>query len=169
MTDMPEHCLVVLGSINTDLVIRGHTLPRPGETVLGGAFLQAAGGKGANQAVAAVRAGGNRETQAVRLIAAVGGDTFGQAALQVLRSEQIDLRMVKTVADQPSGVALILVDQGGENLISVASGANACLAPEDIDRLDEDVFRAAGVFLAGLEIPLETMHRGLRAPNDAAP
>src|ERR1051326_5630096 len=120
--------IIVLGSINTDLVIRSRSLPKPGETILGGEFYRAAGGKGANQAVAASRS--SREP--VTFLAAVGDDSFGRETLAGLRKENLDTRFLKLVPDQPSGVALILVDAGGQNLISVASGANLHLRPDDV-------------------------------------
>lgn len=151
-----NNSIVVLGSANVDLIVRGPRLPRPGETVLGGEFLQAAGGKGANQAVAAARLGGN-----VTFLAAVGDDDFGRAALGGCRSEGIDCRYLRCIERTATGTALILVDRSGENMISVASGANALLTPEDVDRVPDDVFRMARVFLASLEVPLATVVRGL--------
>ena len=155
--------IIVLGSVNVDLVIRGLRLPAPGETVLGGEFYQAHGGKGANQAVAAARASG----QPVTFIAAVGDDAFGTQAREQFAREKLDCRYVRTVGGQPTGVALILVDQHGENLISVASGANVELGPDDVDRVPEEVFRDAKVFLTCLESPLETVRRGLIRARDA--
>ena len=149
--------IIVLGSINTDFVIRGPKLPTPGATVLGGQFYQAHGGKGANQAVAAARLA----RDPVVFIAAIGDDTLGHQTLSQFARENLDCRFVKTVAGQSSGVALILVDYQGENLISVASGANAHLMPEDVDAVPEEVFRFAKVFLTCLESPLETVARGL--------
>jgi len=148
--------IVVLGSINTDLVIRGPRLPAPGETVLGGQFYRAQGGKGANQAVAAARAA----RTPVTLIGAVGDDPFGQETLAQFARENLDCRFVKTVPGQPSGVALILVDESGENLISVASGANAHLTPADVEAA-ATVFAGASVFLTCLELPLDTVRAGL--------
>ncbi len=155
--------IIVLGSINTDLVIRGPRLPGPGETVLGGEFYRAHGGKGANQAVAAARASG----EPVTFIAAVGDDPFGRDALDHFAGENLDTRYLKTVPGQPSGVALILVDRQGENLISVASGANESLSPADVDAVPEEVFHKADVLLACLESPLETTARGLERARDA--
>lgn len=150
--------IIVLGSINTDLVIRSPALPRPGETVLGGEFYRAAGGKGANQAVAAARS--SREP--VTFLAAVGDDSFGHESLAGLQRENLDTRFLKLVPDQPSGVALILVDAGGQNLISVASGANLDLRPDDIHAVPVEVWQNARVFVACLESPLETVMAGLR-------
>ena len=150
--------IIVLGSINTDLVIRSSSLPQPGETILGGEFYRAAGGKGANQAVAAARS--SREP--VTFLAAVGDDSFGREALAGLQQENLDTRFLKVVPDQPSGVALILVDERGQNLISVASGANLLLRPDDIHAVPIDVWQNARVFVACLESPLETVMAGLR-------
>jgi ribokinase len=150
--------IIVLGSINTDLVIRSPSLPRPGETILGGEFYRAAGGKGANQAVAAARS--SREP--VTFLAAIGDDSFGRESLDGLQRENLDTRFLKLVPDQPSGVALILVDAGGQNLISVASGANLQLRPADIHAVPADVWQNSSVFVACLESPLETVMAGLR-------
>src|SRR5262245_21834391 len=159
----PQSPIVVLGSINTDLVIRSRRLPAPGETVVGGMFFQAAGGKGANQAVAAARAA----REPVTFVGAVGGDDFGREALVRFRRENLVCEYVKTIPEEPSGVALILVDEHGQNLISVAAGANAHLAPSDVEALPEAVFRDARVFLTGLETPLQTVVRGLERAKRA--
>lgn len=150
--------IIVLGSINTDLVIRSPSLPRPGETILGGEFYRAAGGKGANQAVAAARS--SREP--VVFLAAVGDDSFGRESLEGLRKENLDTRFLKLVPGQPSGVALILVAADGQNLISVAGGANLHLRPDDIHAVPSNVWQNARVFVACLESPLETVMAGLR-------
>jgi ribokinase len=152
-----------LGSINTDLVVRGPRLPAPGETVLGGAFYQAPGGKGANQAVAAARLA----REPVAFVAAVGDDAFGAAARASLARENLRTEFIRTVPGEASGVALILVDQHGQNLIGVASGANLRLAPADIAALPEQVFRDSRVFLASLETPLETVMCGLERAKRA--
>lgn len=150
--------IIVLGSINTDLVIRSPALPHPGETILGGEFYRAAGGKGANQAVAAARS--SREQ--VTFLAAVGDDTFGGESLAGLKREHLDTRFLKVIPGQPSGVALILVDASGQNLISVASGANLHLRPDDVHAVPTKVWQDARVFVACLESPLETVMAGLR-------
>jgi len=160
---MPGSSIIVLGSINTDLVIRGPRLPAPGETVLGGEFYQAHGGKGANQAVAAARA----SAKPVTFIGAVGDDGFGRQALAHFAGENLDLRYLKTVPGSPTGVALILVDRQGENSISVASGANTELTPDDVDAVPDDVFSDAKVFLTCLESPMETVARGLSRAKEA--
>jgi ribokinase len=148
--------IVVIGSSNTDMVIRLPRIPRPGETLLGGEFLSAAGGKGANQAVAAARAGGR-----VRLIARVGKDALGSHAIAGLRREGVDTRYVFRDASAPSGVALIFVADDGENCIAVASGANARLVPTDLRKAAKPIGAAAFV-VAQLESPLATIHAAAR-------
>lgn len=143
--------IVVVGSVNTDLVVRVPMLPRPGETAIGGTFATAGGGKGANQAVAAARAGGD-----VVFVAKVGADTMGDAAIASYRAEGVDTAHVTRDTATPSGVALILVDLHGENIIAVASGANDRLLPADVDRARERI-AAADVLLVQLEVPLETV------------
>jgi ribokinase len=155
--------ILVVGSVNTDLVIRVPRLPRPGETVLGGEFFEAAGGKGANQAVAAARLA----REPVAFVAAVGDDAFGRRSLDNLRSENLVLNAVKVVAGMSSGVAQIVVDDRGENAIAVASGANAALRPEDIDSLPQELIAGARVFLTCLETPLDTVARGLERAKRA--
>lgn len=155
--------IIVVGSINTDLVIRGPRLPVPGETIGGGEFYQAAGGKGANQAVAAARAALN----SVTFVGAVGDDSLGNAARQQLRRENLVCDYIKIVAGESSGVALILVDEAGQNMISVAAGANDHLLPGDIDAIPDAVFGAASVFLTCLEAPREAIIHGLRRAKRA--
>jgi ribokinase len=159
----PNSRIIVVGSINADLVIRGPRLPMPGETVIGGEFYQAAGGKGANQAVAAARAA----IEPVTFIGAVGDDSLGHAALERFRAENLICDFLKTVPGQPSGVALILVDEAGQNLISVAAGANAHLTVPDVEAIPDDVFSAAKVFLTCLETPLPTVAAALRRAKQA--
>jgi len=127
--------LLVVGSVNADLTVVADTLPGPGETVTGGRFSRGQGGKGANQAVAARRAGAE-----VRLVGAVGDDDHGRSARAALEAEGVDTRDLAVVAGTPTGVALIAVDAGGANQIAVASGAN--------ERVDP---RAAGEAVAGLD------------------
>jgi ribokinase len=149
--------IVVVGSANTDLFVRVPTLPRPGETVTGGTFFTARGGKGANQAVAAARAGGS-----VALIGCLGDDPFGDETLAALTAEGIAVHAVRRVSGTPSGVALILVDERGENCIAVAPGANVLLTPEQVvpsvERLSPN-----DVLIAQLETPLETVLAAARA------
>lgn len=143
--------IVVLGSTNTDMVVKAARIPAPGETILGGRFLMNPGGKGANQAVAAARLGGE-----VVFVAKVGNDLFGREAKALFAKEGLCTDYVLTDAEEPSGVALIMVDADGENCISVASGANATLTPEDI-RVARGVIEKAGVLLMQLETPVETV------------
>lgn len=150
--------IIVLGSVNADLVIRTPELPVPGQTVLGGEFYQAGGGKGANQAVAAARAA----NVPVGFIAAVGNDEFGKSAIKQFRREQIITKHVQMLDERATGVALILVDEHGENLISVASGANAALTPGAVEAIDDEFFSEAKVFVACLESPLEAVIAGLK-------
>lgn len=145
--------VVVVGSSNTDMVVKTAELPKPGETVVGGTFVMAAGGKGANQAVAAARLGAK-----TTFIAKVGDDLFGGQAVEGYQKEGIDTRWVLRDPARPTGVALILVDQRGENLISVASGANEALSPEDMDAAAE-VLRSADIVVMQLETPLPTVCR----------
>ncbi len=124
---MPSGRVVVVGSINVDLVVAVSRLPRAGETVAGGRFARHGGGKSANQAVAAARLGA-----AVVFVGAVGSDDLGAEAVAELEAEGVDVSGVSRV-DAPTGVALIVVDEAGENQIAVASGANASLAVSSLD------------------------------------
>ena len=151
----------VVGSVNVDLVVRADTLPRPGETVTGGTFERHGGGKGANQAVAAARHGAE-----VRMVAAVGDDELGAEAVAQLEAEGVDVSGVERLAGTPTGVALIAVDAAGENQIAVASGANAELGADPVERA---LARAApdSVVLLGLEIPDAPVLAGARAAREA--
>ena len=149
--------ILVLGSIHQDLVIRGPRLPEPGETVLGGQFYQVNGGKGANQAVACCRAG----NCPVWLCSAVGSDPLGQNALSELAKEGLVTAAICESAQEATGVALILVDQQGENCISVASGANRLLAVDDLPVATASVWQADNYLLASLEVPWETVSAAL--------
>lgn len=155
--------IVVLGSLNIDLVVRGPHLPRPGETVLGGRFFQALGGKGANQAVAAARAA----REPVQFVGAVGDDDLGRQALEQLAHENLVLSHLRQLPGSATGVALILVDHGGENMISVASGANALVSPDDIDALPDALFSDSRLFVACLELPPQTVLRALKRAKRA--
>jgi len=148
---MNKASIIVAGSSNTDMVIKTPHLPAPGETILGGTFFMNAGGKGANQAVAAARLGGN-----VSFIARLGDDIFGRQALQLFKDEGINTQGVMIDAQNPSGVALITVDEKGENCIAVASGANAALLAADLYNIEATI-AAADIILMQLEIPLETV------------
>jgi ribokinase len=152
--------IVVVGSSNTDMIIKVQDIPRPGQTVIGGRFSTAAGGKGANQAVAAARAGGN-----VAFIARIGDDAFGRQAIEGFRADHIDVDHVVVDPDSPSGVASIFVDAKGQNCIAVASGANANLSPEDIHRA-ADVIVSADILIMQLETPVETVRTAALLARD---
>src|SRR5258706_12323241 len=139
--------VIVVGSSNTDMIVRANRLPLPGETVLGGALTTAAGGKGANQAVAAARLGAP-----VTLVARLGSDMFGQQALTAFRREGLDLTYLQQDAGTPSGVALIVVGPGGQNIITVAPGANRNLTAADVAAAQPAIVQAR-VMLLQLEIP----------------
>jgi ribokinase len=139
--------IVVVGSVNVDLIVRGARFPARGETVSGGTFLMAGGGKGANQAVAAARLGAH-----VALVARVGRDMFGDGAVAQLGREGIDCAAVVRDETRATGVAAILVDGAGDNMISVAPGANRALEPDDVERAAA-VLTAADVVLVQLEVP----------------
>jgi ribokinase len=148
--------IVVVGSTNTDLVAITPHIPAPGETVLGGAFSIVAGGKGANQAVAAARLGGR-----VTFIARVGDDDFGRKSVAGFQADGIDTTYISVTPGVASGVALIAVSEtSGENSIVVAPGANALLSPEDIDAA-EAAFDTAQAIVLSLEVPLETIQRAV--------
>ncbi len=159
--------VIVVGSSNTDLVVPCGKLPRPGETVLGGDLLTFAGGKGANQAVGAARAGGR-----VLFIGAFGGDAFGAARRADLEKEGVDCRGCPIKKNVPSGVALIAIGDGSgrakaENLIIVAPGANAQLTPADVRKALPRDLSDRDVVLCSLEIPLESVGEALRAASQA--
>lgn len=143
--------LVVVGSSNTDLVVQAPRFPRPGESVLGGVFGTFAGGKGANQAVAAARAGAD-----VTFIGAIGDDAFGRKAKEGLEAEGLDLTHLLVVPGVASGVALIIVDAGGENEIVVAEGANLALSKQQIDQAT-DIIEQCDAVLCQLEMPIEVV------------
>ena len=148
---MANQGIVVVGSSNTDMIIKLDRIPRPGETILGGAFVTAAGGKGANQAVGAARAGGQ-----VTFIARVGQDMFGDQAVAGFATDGINVDHVSRDKTNPSGVALIFVAKDGENSIAVAGGANAKLSPADV-RKAKAAFADASVLVMQLETPLESV------------
>jgi ribokinase len=150
-----KHVLVI-GSSNTDMIIRVPRLPAPGETILGGEFFSAAGGKGANQAVGAARAGGR-----VKFVARVGNDMFGERAVAALKQEGIDVRHVLRDRRAASGAALIFVAKNAENCIAVAGGANARLSPADVKRAAGAIAGAASLLMQ-LETPLPSVHLAAR-------
>ncbi len=153
--------VVVVGSSNTDMVLKVARMPQPGETVLGGTFFMAAGGKGANQAVAAARAGGD-----VSFVACVGADLFGEEAIRGFQADGMNTEYVFKASDSPSGVALIFVDEKGENTIGVGSGANAELTAAHIETA-RPAIEAADVLVMQLETPVETVRAAARVASAA--
>lgn len=151
ITQTSRQQILVVGSSNTDMVIKAAHLPRPGETILGGTFFMNPGGKGANQAVAIARLGGS-----VTFICKTGSDIFGHQSQQLFEEEGINTSYVFSDSGNPSGVALITVDEKAENCIVVASGANAHLLPSDLAKA-EDAIEQADLILMQLEIPMETV------------
>ena len=143
--------IVVIGSCNTDMVVKAGRLPVPGETGWGGTFYMNPGGKGANQAIAAARLGAE-----VTLISKIGYDLFGLQALEIYRSEKINTEFIFTDQKSPSGVALISVDSYGENSIIVAPGASRSLSTEGIDKAKSKL-EEADIILMQLEVPIETV------------
>ena len=151
-----KKAIYVIGSSNTDMVIKSDKLPAPGETVIGGNFLMNAGGKGANQAVAAAKLGAK-----VLLVSKIGNDIFGKQALQGFTDVGIDTDFVFIDPDNASGIALILVDEKGENSISVASGSNANLHFSEVEKAIESV-QEGDIVLLQLEIPIDTVNKTLK-------
>jgi ribokinase len=147
--------ILVIGSVNMDLAVRSPHMPAPGETVLGKGLVISPGGKGANQAVAAARLGGE-----CAFVGRIGKDAFGQQLLAGLKAEGVDCSHVLTTDDAPTGVAMIVVDAKGENAIVVAGGANQYLTPDDIFPCEE-LFAAAAVVLLQLELPLPTVRAAI--------
>ena len=145
--------IVVLGSTNTDMVISGKKIPVPGETVSGGKFMMNPGGKGANQAVAVARLAAKRGV--CMFIAKVGNDLFGRETAVRMKKDGIEARLIVD-RKEPSGTALILVDPKGQNVISVALGANGTLSPKDIASHRKDIETAAALLMQ-LETPMETV------------
>lgn len=143
--------IVVIGSSNTDMVVKTARFPVPGETLLGGEFFMFSGGKGANQAVAAARIGGN-----VTLVCKTGDDIFGKRAIEEFKKEGINTQFIEMSGDKASGTAVILVNEKGENEIVVASGANETLDEKNIDAA-LDAVAEADVVLLQLETPLQTV------------
>jgi ribokinase len=153
--------IVVVGSSNTDMVVKSDRIPAPGETVTGGQFVLAPGGKGANQAVAAARLGVQ-----VTLVARVGCEMFGDQAIAGYEDEGIETELIVRDPEHHTGVALIMVDGRGENLISVASGANFALSTQDVERA-ADRIRTAAVVMLQLEIPMEVVRYTARIAAEA--
>lgn len=143
--------IVVIGSSNTDMVVKTNRFPNPGETILGGTFFMFAGGKGANQAVAAARMGGD-----VVLITKVGNDVFGKQAIEGFQKEKINTYYISTDHEKASGTALIIVNEYGENNIVVAPGSNDTLSEGDILKAAAEI-QDAEVILMQLEIPISSV------------
>lgn len=151
MSSTNRQSIVVIGSSNTDMVVKTSRLPVPGETILGGQFFMNAGGKGANQAVAAARLGGH-----VSFVAKVGNDLFGREAVDGFKKEGIDTSSIIVDQHNPSGVALITVDDKAENCIVVAPGANAALSIDDIEAASTKI-QSASWILMQLEVPINVI------------
>ena len=152
--------ILVIGSSNTDMVINVQTLPTAGQTVLGGVFSTFAGGKGANQAVAARRAGAE-----VNFMLSVGDDDLGKAALDALNSEGINTDCSQVLSETASGVAMILVDANGENSIAVAPGANDGLSCDFLSE-NRQIFSAMSILLMQLEIPMKSVEKAVSIANE---
>lgn len=148
-SDSPR--IVVVGSINMDLVVPCARLPRPGETVFGETLHEVPGGKGANQAVAAARLGAR-----VSMVGRVGGDAFATTLRRHLEQEGVQVDFVQPTVDTPSGVAIVSVDSTGENSITIIPGANAKLTPDDVTAAADGI-RQADLLMLQLEIPLPTV------------
>jgi ribokinase len=153
--------ILVIGSSNTDMIIKLDRIPQRGETILGGEFATAAGGKGANQAVAAARAGGD-----VTFVARVGQDMFGEKAVAGFLQDGIHVEYITYDPAAPSGVALIFVAKDGENSIAVAGGANNLLCPADVKKAKRAIAGASAV-VTQLETPLETVQAAAELATEA--
>jgi ribokinase len=153
--------IVVVGSSNMDLVVKSPRIPIKGETILGGDFIMTPGGKGANQAVAAAKLGAE-----VYFVAKSGDDIFGRQSLSNFQNVGVKTDYVEKTKEAPSGVALITVDDAGDNVIVVAPGANLKLSPEDVKKAQSTI-ASSGAVAAQLEVPLETVEFAARLANDA--
>ena len=149
---MPNKPIVVIGSINMDLACRTPHIPTAGETILGSDFVMMPGGKGANQAVAAAKLGGQ-----VYMVGRVGDDDFGDRLIYCMSAHKVNVEHITVSEGDATGIAMILVDMKGENSIIVAPGANQKLTPDDIDAA-ESLITTAGTVVMQLEIPLVTVH-----------
>ena len=156
--DAPQ--IAVVGSSNMDLVVKSTRIPAVGETILGGDFIMTPGGKGANQAVAAAKLGAE-----VYFIAKLGNDIFAEQSLNNFKKAGVNTEHVIQTSEAPSGVALIMVDDEGNNLIVVATGANQKLLPADVKRAESDI-ASCGAVVAQLEVPLETIEFAAKMAND---
>lgn len=152
--------ICVIGSLNMDLVVKVHTMPKGGQTLIGENFKEVPGGKGANQAVAMARLNAN-----VSMIGKVGNDGFGQTLINALKNDNVNTEYIK-VEQGPSGVALITVDKNAENCIVVASGANFKLTKDDIDKNIEAILNS-DIVVIQLETPLDTVKYALKKAKEA--
>ncbi|MFH1885034.1 MAG: ribokinase [Planctomycetota bacterium] len=152
--------IVVVGSSNMDLVVKSPRIPAVGETILGEDFITTPGGKGANQAVAAAKLGAE-----VYFIAKLGDDVFAEQSLNNFKKEGVNTKYVIQTKEAPSGVALITVDDAGNNVIVVAPGADQMLSPEDVKRAESDI-TSSGALVAQLEVPLETVEFAAQLANN---
>ncbi|MGA2503164.1 MAG: ribokinase [Anaerolineales bacterium] len=148
--------IFVIGSANMDMIIRTERIPKAGETVLGENFIQSSGGKGANQAIAAARLGAE-----VAFVARLGRDSFGKEAIKAYEKEGINTKYIVWDEEAPSGVALIMINKEGEDIICVDPGANGKLSIEDILRAEEAI-KSADCMLLQLEIPIKTVEYAIR-------
>ena len=153
--------VLVIGSINMDLVVKSEQLPKPGETLMGSSMETIPGGKGANQAVAAARLGAG-----VTMVGAVGNDGYGPALLDGLRKESINVEHVAIEDGVPSGIAIIHVDKAGENTISVVPGSNACLSRETVQSRKDQIANSDMVLLQ-LEVPMDTIEEAISVAKSA--
>jgi ribokinase len=151
--------VVILGSINMDLVVKTPRFPQPGETLTGHTFFTAPGGKGANQAVAAGKLGAD-----THMVGRVGKDVFGETLLESLKKNGVDISSVAQDEEQPSGTAVIFVDDKAENEIVIVAGANGAVGKADIERLD-DILQSNGQLLLQLEVPMETVLAAAKIAN----
>ncbi|MCD4671866.1 MAG: ribokinase [Anaerolineaceae bacterium] len=152
--------VIILGSINMDLVVQTPRFPRPGETLIGHTFFTAPGGKGANQAVAAAKLG-----VPACMVGRVGKDVFGDNLLESLQQNGVDISSVMQDDEQPSGTAVIFVDDQAENEIVIVAGANGTVGESDLDRL-ESALQAGGQLLLQLEVPMETVVAAARLAHE---
>lgn len=152
--------IVVVGSLNMDLVVQTSRLPLGGETIMGTAFHEIPGGKGANQAVAMARLGAS-----VKMIGKIGNDGFGTSLLSTLKVDGVDTTAIEAVEGQSTGVALITLQDSGENSIIVVSGANGEVSPSDIEK-NQTAIREAGIVVAQLEVPIDTVAKALQTAKE---
>lgn len=153
--------IIIVGSTNTDMVVKSDRLPLPGETVVGGSFFMDPGGKGANQAVASARLGAQ-----TLFVTKTGNDMFGRKSFSLFENEGIGTQFVFSDPTEASGVALIMVDEHGENSIVVASGANAKLLPADVEKARKEI-ESSDILLMQLEIPMESVETAAKIAYDS--